>query len=271
MNIALIGLGVMGKNHYTELCKKDINLYCFDLIKPDWIDDNKYFSNLDELLKNDIDGAIIVVPTKYHYEVFSKIKDKINFILIEKPLSFSLDEALAIKNSGVNVAVGFCERFNPVSLEFLKHIKNEEIKYASFIRASKKPARISDVGVDLDLCVHDLDLANFFGIKASFKINRTNNPCTQIKLNSNNLDILASWEFNSRIRKAFINTNVSSYELDFLNSKLIKDETTITLQAHSSLAKEQDEFINYIKTNDLGLLASVDDAIYTQEILKNLN
>lgn len=267
MNIALIGLGVMGKNHYTELRKKDINLFCYDVIKPEWIEDELYFSNLDELLSNKIDGAIIVVPTKYHYEVFLKLSEKVKYILIEKPLSFNLDEAYAIKQSGVNVAVGFCERFNPVSLEFLKQSQGEEIKYASFIRASKKPARISDVGVDLDLCVHDIDLANFFGIKAEFNISKLNNPCTQIKLNSNNLDILASWEFNSRIRKAFINTNVSSYELDFLNSRLIKDEVVMELKSHSSLSREQDEFINYIKTNNLGYLASVDDAIYTQQIL----
>lgn len=264
MKIALIGLGIMGKNHYNELYKKDCELYLYDIVKPDWVKDN-FYDNLDELLTKNIDGAIIATPTKYHFEVFSKIKNHIKYILIEKPLAFNLDEAKAICDFNNLVAVGFCERFNPVSLKFLELSKGEKINYASFIRASKKPDRISDVGVDMDLSVHDIDLANFFGIKADFTKTRLEN--TQIKLSSEKLEILASWQFHSRIRKAFINTDKSSYELDFLNSCIIKDEKIINIAKHSSLAREHEEFFKLIKTNDFGLLAKVEDAIYTQTSL----
>lgn len=270
MNIAIIGLGVMGKNHYTELKKKDVNLYLYDIIKPDWLSENdKFYIDLNELLKNKIDGAIVVTPTKFHYEMFCKIYKNIKNILIEKPLSFDLNEALKIKELSYNnnICIGFCERFNPVSLAYKELAKNECINYANFIRASQKPARISDVGVDLDLSVHDIDLANFFGLKASFDIKRLNNPCTQIQLNSQKLQILASWEFHSKIRKAIINTNVSSYELDFLHFTITKNDEIYNIDRFSNLSYEHDEFIKLIKTNDFGYLATLDDAIYTQEVL----
>ncbi|MBZ7986667.1 Gfo/Idh/MocA family protein [Campylobacter canadensis] len=273
MKLAIIGLGVMGKNHYTELKKENINLYCFDIVKADFLSkDDNFYLDLDELIKNDLDAAIIATPTKFHFDIFVKIHKKVKNILIEKPLSFNLEQAYKIKElaKNNNVCVGFCERFNPVSLAFKELLKeNEEILYAKFIRASSYPARISDVGVDMDLSVHDIDLANFFGIKSTFEISKNykNNLCSSIKLNSNKLDILASWEFNCKIRRAFINTNLASYELDFLNSKLFKNNEEIKITLSSSLKQEHKAFINLIKTNNMGFLANIDDAIYTQELL----
>ncbi|WP_267523876.1 Gfo/Idh/MocA family protein [Campylobacter sp. MG1] len=272
MNIALIGLGVMGKNHYTELKKRDINLFLHDVIKPNWLDNyDNFFISIDELLKNKIDGVIIATPTKFHFEIFKKIYKNIKNILIEKPLSFDMKEAYSIKELAKdnNVCVGFCERFNPVSLMFKKLIADENILSANFIRVSPKPERINDVGVDLDLSVHDIDLASFFGLKNKFDIFKKNFPCTTIKLHSDNIEILASWDFNIKIRRALINTNVNTYELDFLNCKILKNNENIDIIKHSSLYIEHEEFINLIKTNDFNNLATIDDAIYTQEILIN--
>lgn len=272
MNIALIGLGVMGKNHYTELRKRDVNLLLFDIIKPDWVNSSdKFYFDINELLLNKIDGAIIATPTKFHYEIFIKIYKNIKNILIEKPLSLSIDEAYKIKELAYNnnVCIGFCERFNPVSLYFRNLINDEVIEYANFMRVSQKPARIVDVGVDLDLSVHDIDLANFFGLKEKFYIYKSNNPCTTIKLHSNSVEIMASWDFHTRIRRAFINTNKASYELDFLNSKIIKNGENIDIIKHSSLYYEQGEFLKLINDNKFNNLATIDDAIYTQQILFN--
>ena len=87
-------------------------------------------------------------------------------LLIEKPLARSLQEADAIIRSGREkcrvVQVGHLERFNPAVAAIKKAIAGEDILSIAITRVGPFPPRMSNVGVVIDLAVHDIDLIRWF-------------------------------------------------------------------------------------------------------------
>jgi predicted dehydrogenase len=85
-------------------------------------------------------------------------------IFVEKPLADTLENAEAVArfvaDKGVNLQVGFIERFNP-AVQSLKQVldKSERVISIDFTRTNKLSARITDVDVVTDLMIHDIDLA----------------------------------------------------------------------------------------------------------------
>jgi predicted dehydrogenase len=85
-------------------------------------------------------------------------------IFVEKPLAATLEEATEIaafaKEKGLNVQVGFIERFNP-AVQALKTVldRTERVISLDFTRTNKVSSRITDVDVVTDLMIHDIDLA----------------------------------------------------------------------------------------------------------------
>lgn len=119
----------------------------------------KPYTNLDELI-HDSDALIIAVPTKFHYEVAKKCLEAGKHILVEKPMTQTVEQAKELvdlaEKQGLILQVGHVERFNGAILEIKKIIDNP------FFIETKRLApfnpRISDVGVVLDLMIHDLDI-----------------------------------------------------------------------------------------------------------------
>jgi predicted dehydrogenase len=68
----------------------------------------------------------------------------------------------AARNAGVTLMVGHVERFNPAVAAIKQAIKNEEILSIAITRVGPFPPRMSNVGVVIDLAVHDIDLIRWF-------------------------------------------------------------------------------------------------------------
>ena len=107
-----------------------------------------------------VDAVTISAPTKCHLEVAEiLIKNKIA-VLIEKPLAASAEEGEKIvalaKQYGTVVAVGHSERCNPV-VQAMKRLKIEP-KYIQAERISPYSFRSTDIGVVLDVMIHDIDI-----------------------------------------------------------------------------------------------------------------
>ena len=107
-----------------------------------------------------IDAAVIAAPTRLHHAVaMSLLPEKIH-LLVEKPIAPTVAEAdelvATAKQHGVVLQVGHIERFNPAFVEMSPHI--QEPKYLEAARHSGYTFRSTDVGVVLDLMIHDLDL-----------------------------------------------------------------------------------------------------------------
>lgn len=173
INAAVIGVGAMGKSHarnYSCLSNADLVAVCdSDAEKAKAIAKEynaNYYTDCSEMLKKEeIDAVSVCVPTKYHKKTaIGIIKNKIN-VLVEKPIAATVEEARGIineaKENNVKLMVGHIERFNPVVIELKKRIARNElgkIYKVNCIRLSPFPQRVVDVGVIVDLAVHEIDV-----------------------------------------------------------------------------------------------------------------
>jgi len=113
-----------------------------------------------EEIMDKVDAVTIATPTVTHMKLAKIFIKKKIAVLIEKPLAANVREgrkivALAKKNSSV-VAVGHSERCNPVA-QAIKRL-NIKPKFIEANRISPYPFRSTDVGVVLDVMIHDIDI-----------------------------------------------------------------------------------------------------------------
>jgi len=86
--------------------------------------------------------------------------------MVEKPIASSVEEGRDIINAarraGVTLMVGHVERFNPAVEAIKEAIRGEDILSIAITRVGPFPPRMSNVGVVIDLAVHDIDLIRWF-------------------------------------------------------------------------------------------------------------
>jgi predicted dehydrogenase len=176
LNAAVIGVGSMGRNHariYGELA--DVKLAAvadadFEGAKKvaEQLRCKAYGNYVEMLDKEKIDLVSIAVPTKYHKEVALEcIKRRIP-LLVEKPVSDTEENAKELiaeaEKAGVPLTVGHIERFNPAVIELKRRLDAGELGRVFEIRTTRVgpfPSRIRDVGVVIDLAVHDIDVMRY--------------------------------------------------------------------------------------------------------------
>lgn len=107
-----------------------------------------------------VDAVTIATPTSTHLELAKIFIENNIAVMIEKPLAVDAEEGRAIvalaKNHGCLVAVGHSERCNPV-VQAMKRLDIEP-KFIEAIRISPYPFRSTDIGVVLDVMIHDIDI-----------------------------------------------------------------------------------------------------------------
>ncbi|MGH7655910.1 MAG: Gfo/Idh/MocA family protein, partial [Gemmatimonadaceae bacterium] len=116
-------------------------------------------ATLEALLAN-VDALSIVTPTKFHHAVAKAALAAGKHLLIEKPITATIDEAdelIALaKQKGVMVQIGHIERFNRAIRAALPHVADP--LFIDSDRLAPFNPRGSDVAVVLDLMIHDIDL-----------------------------------------------------------------------------------------------------------------
>ncbi len=123
----------------------------------------RFFPSLAQAIEA-CDAASIVTPTTTHFELAKKLLTAGKHVLVEKPMTDNASQAgelveLATRNRCV-LQVGHVERFNPV-FQYLETVATEP-RFIETHRLSPFPARSTDVGVVLDLMIHDLDIVLAF-------------------------------------------------------------------------------------------------------------
>lgn len=119
----------------------------------------KALSGYEELIGS-VDAVTISTPTQAHYEVAKTFITAGVAVMIEKPLAASIQQGQEIvdlaKKHNVVVAVGHSERCNPV-VQAVKRL-NIEPKFIEAHRISPYPFRSTDIGVVMDVMIHDIDI-----------------------------------------------------------------------------------------------------------------
>lgn len=166
LRTAVIGAGKMGAIHakvYNQLPESDlVAVVDIDPGKAQRLAEKYHCLATTDCaeIMDKVDAVTIATPTVTHLNLAKIfIKNKIA-VLIEKPLAANVREGRKIvalaKKHGTVVAVGHSERCNPVA----QAIKRLDIqpKFIEANRISPYPFRSTDVGVVLDVMIHDIDI-----------------------------------------------------------------------------------------------------------------
>ena len=175
MRVGVIGAGVMGENHiriYSQMPGVDlVGIADLDKKRVESLSrqySTQGFLDYKELLKHDLDAVSIVVPTTLHKKVgIDAIASGTN-LLVEKPFADTLENAEAITRAAeaenLKLMVGHIERFNPAVMKMKELIDAGELGRVVSIstrRVGPYNPRIRDVGVILDIGVHDIDIISY--------------------------------------------------------------------------------------------------------------
>lgn len=166
IRLGVVGVGGIGRNHARILAELDDvevgGIYDADTERCQAVADEfgvRALGSLDELIES-VDAATVATPTIYHREVGEALLNAGKHVLIEKPIAPTLDDSRALvdlaKEKNLVLQVGHIERFNPVMNELER--KLSEAKFIEAHRLSPFPNRSVDIGVILDLMIHDLEI-----------------------------------------------------------------------------------------------------------------
>ena len=166
LRVGVVGVGHIGSNHarlYSEIPSADFTaIYDLDLARASGMAKKLggvAAKSLDEFAGL-VDAASVATPTNSHHEIARQLLERGKHLLVEKPITESPEHAtelaeMAAQNQLI-LQVGHVERFNPV-LDALE----ARLTHARFIEAhrlSPYPNRSTDIGVVLDLMIHDLEI-----------------------------------------------------------------------------------------------------------------
>lgn len=169
MKVGIIGFGVMGKNHYRVISNMQHHevIGVYDPRRKN--QDSDFFAeSLSELLLRNLDACVVAVPPSANLEIVKSLANRNVPLLIEKPLATSWSLACEIAGfyprREAYVVVGYVERFNPVVQKAKQLLESNflgRIFDISFLRVGYLGTRVPEVGVEIDLLCHDIDLMSF--------------------------------------------------------------------------------------------------------------
>ncbi|MFL2913466.1 MAG: Gfo/Idh/MocA family protein [Opitutales bacterium] len=284
------GVGYLGQHHariYNSLNSCDLvgvfdpNLEVCSRVAND--ENCKVFNNLKQL-GEECDVVSVVSPTDLHAEVSIPLMDSGCHVLIEKPLCVSLSEAESILNVAQKnrtiVQVGHIEHYNPV-MTFLEDAV-EQPKYLTVERLAPFQPRGTEVGVVLDLMIHDIGIIMALVASPISKVDaigvRVLSPTEDIANaricfeNGCVANLSASRVSEKKAREIRVFQDSGYLSLDFMNQKghlIKKDGVTLNKQdvpveKGEPLALELESFIQCIS----GALTPKTDGVFGKTALE---
>ncbi len=203
LRIGIIGTGSMGINHLRVVhsipeldltCAMDINQeHLHSTCAPYLLTPCKDYREMVAL----VDAVMVSAPTIAHYEISKFFLQHKKHVLVEKPISQTLEEADELielaRQQNVTLAVGHLERFNP-AVEYIRTIVQRPL-FIEVQRLGSFSPRSLDVDVIMDLMIHDLDIILQWDNSGVRQINASGVPIVSDKIDIANVRL----QFNSRM------------------------------------------------------------------------
>jgi UDP-N-acetylglucosamine 3-dehydrogenase len=173
LRVGVVGVGVMGSNHARVLAEFP-GVELAGVADPDRKQACHVggtlgcpaVSSVEELLDHGVDAITIAAPTHLHRDIALACIGRGVDVLVEKPIASTVAEGediiVAARRAGVTLMIGHVERFNPAVQAIAEAIRDEDILSIAITRVGPFPPRMSNVGVVIDLAVHDIDLICWF-------------------------------------------------------------------------------------------------------------
>lgn len=235
------------------------------------------YSDYEELFDK-VDAASIAVPTSLHYNVAKDFLRHGIHVLIEKPITKTLSEAdelieIADQNKLI-LQVGHIERFNSAVLALEPYINKP--KFIECQRLGPFHSRVKDVGVVLDLMIHDIDIVlgliqqDVVSIEAVGLSTISNyEDVANVRLTFQDgtiADITASRVTKDVVRKMRIFQEESYLSLDYVTQDVMLFEKTgekitqkkIKIKKKNPLKKELKSFIDRVHTGKRPIVSGVE-------------
>ncbi|HYZ71740.1 MAG TPA: Gfo/Idh/MocA family oxidoreductase [Chthoniobacterales bacterium] len=166
IRVGVVGVGSIGKNH-ARICAalKEAKFAAIydtnnDVARSIGRQYNvPVVNSLDEFVAL-VDAATVAAPTNTHYEIGRRLLEAGKHVLIEKPITETPKEAEELvrlaRERSLILQVGHVERFNPV-MSALQELLTRPV-FIEVHRLSQYPFRSLEIGVVLDLMIHDLEI-----------------------------------------------------------------------------------------------------------------
>jgi len=166
LRVGVVGVGHIGSNHariYSELPNAElVAILDIDPARADEIG-GKYKTTVAASLNEFagmVDAASIATPTNAHFSIARDLLARGKHLLIAKPItektSDARDLAQMAAEKGLVLQVGHVERFNPVLSALEQRLTHP--RFIEAHRLSPYPNRSTEIGVVLDLMIHDLEI-----------------------------------------------------------------------------------------------------------------
>ncbi len=246
ISVAVIGVGHLGQHHarvYTEI--KDAELVGVSdinektgkkIARSCGVDFYKDYTSLIDKVQ----AVSIVTPTVTHYEVGMKFLQNGVNVMIEKPITNDPERAAKlIKTAEENsciLQVGHIEQFNAAVKKVREYVQNPRFIEAN--RLSKFPARSLDIGVVMDLMIHDIDIILSF-VNSEVK-----------SINSIGASVFSDKEDIANCRLSFENGCVANITASRISYKTERKFRVFESDRYISLDYESQNFIVYKKKKD---------------------
>jgi predicted dehydrogenase len=254
LKVAVIGVGNMGRNHarvYWEMPQvklvgvADANISTAEVVANRY--STKAYADYKQLLdEQKPDAVTICVPTISHLEVAMELIHRGIHLMVEKPIAFNVEQGKMMiataEEAGVKLMVGHIERFNPAVRALKEHLKNHELGHLFQVDARRQgplPTRINDVGVVIDLAVHDLDIMRYVTQAEVVRVyaetlrgihsQQEDSMSGVVRLSDGTIGtLLINWITPTKIREFYATGECGMFKVDYLTQDLIFFENAVS-------------------------------------------
>lgn len=293
MRVGVIGCGAFGQNHVRNFSQMP---HC-ELVGVADIDEDRLhtvkeaygvpvYTEYKDLLKCDLDAVTIAVPTTLHKNVACDVLGKGIHTLVEKPIASTLEEAETMiqtaRREGANLMVGHVTRFEPTITKLKAMIDHDELGQVISLSAKRVGPyhpRIRDVGIIIDLGVHDIDIISYLHRERAQKVFAIAGKTVHtfedyasilMAFKSDKAGLIdMNWHTPHKVRKLTAVGTSSMVDINYLNNSLKNYNSEwireAKISAREPLRAELEAFISCIE-RDEEVPITGEDGLYTLRV-----
>ena len=289
LKIGVAGAGVMGRNHARVLSElRGVELTT--VFDPDAVTAEGVAAaygatavmTAEAFVAAGLDAAVIATPNRYHADLGVALLNAGVHVLVEKPIAATVADAQAMidaaKANNRVLMVGHVERFNPAVETVKRAIEGDEIISIQITRVGPFPPRMGEVGVVIDLAVHDIDIirhltgSEIVEVQPQLVRTRAEREDTALLQFRTENDVIAhittNWVTPYKTRTLQVATKTKFVVADLITRQVTEyfgqqpDGSYSTRMLHSwpaePLRKEHEAFIHAIRTGETAAVTGED-------------